>query len=314
MPQTYLKHFLHNDSLFMYKKGEKFFDKKIKPEDRIFKVNTEAGLRNIGVERHLYDPKIDGISSDDLENIFEELGEGSYDATIAAIRTLPYGSSIPANIKSSLCPLMASLRVRTPLFKKEIEEIGEETRKHLMAARYERMSLEDVAKHAKEALGKEITVESASKIRNSFVSKKHTLKYPNAYFIRHALLRIEEYVNIFQQMTMVIYKSHSRFFMTNDNPVVYFVPQKNVDAYNPPKGLVAQYCEVFFPLTKDLAIHLTWRNKGENLLPANREIINAFNENLSHNSLDYIFSPMKVEELEKFTQKYIPYPFKLVIR
>ena len=114
-------------------------------------------------------------------------------------------------------------------------------------------------------------------------------------------------------MTMTILKSDGRLFITNDNPFVYFVPKKHANFYNPPKGLVTPYCEAFFPLTKDLAVHLSWRKMDERIMLADREIVDAFNYNLSHNSLDYIFAPMKINELEKFTKGYIPYPFKFAI-
>lgn len=298
----------------MYKKGQKFFDENTKPEDKILEVRGEAGLINIGVEKHLYDPEIEGVSSDDLEDIFQKLGENSYDTAIKEIEALSSNSLIPSTIKDPLCLMMAAMRVRTPLFKKEIEEMDEQMRKHLMALNYKRMTVEDVMQHAKEVTKQEITKEFATEIRESFINKKYTLNYPNGYFIKHALLLVEEHVDIFRQMRMTVCKSTERFFITNDSPLVYFVPQEHVNFYNPPKGLVTPHCEVFFPLTKNIAAHLTWRKGEERTKIANREVVDAFNYNIAHNSLNYIFAPMKIKELEKFTQEYIPYPFKFSIR
>ena len=314
LPRTYLKHFLHANVLFMYKKGEKFFkDMNIASDDRILEVRGENGLLNIGIEKHLYDPEIEGISSDDLETIFQELGENAYDGVIAEIETLHNGSPIPASVKNPLCLLMAAMRVRTPLFKKEIEEMDEQMKKHLMALNYKRMTVEEVRQHAKEVTGKEITTEFATDMRDSFINKDYTVKYPNAYFIKHALLLVEEHINIFNQMTMTICKSNGRFFITNDNPLVYFVPPEKVNVYNPPKGLVTPHCEVFFPLTKNLAVHMTWKKEEEEIKEVSREVIDTFNYNLSHNSWEYIFAPVKINELKLFTQEYIPYPFKFAI-
>ena len=314
MPRTYLKHFLNDDVLFMYKKGAKFFDDlKISPSDRILEVRGENGLLNVGVEKHLYDPEIAGISSDDLENIFQELGEDVYDTVISEIETLGNGSPVPPSVKDPLCLMMASMRVRTPLFKKEIEEMDEQMKKHLMALNYERMTVEEVQQHAKEVTGKEITIEFAAEMRDSFINKNYAVKYPNAYFIKHALLLVEEHINIFHQMTMTICKSNNRFFVTNDNPLVYFVPPEKVNVYNPPKGLVTPHCEVFFPLTKNLAVHMTWKKEEEELREVSRQVIDAFNYNLSHNSWEYIFAPIKINELNIFIQEYIPYPFKFAI-
>lgn len=314
LPRTYLKHFLHENELFMYKKGEKFFkDASTTPLERILSIRGEDGLKNIGLENNLYNPDIEGITSDDLEDIFNELGEATYDTTIAAIRELRAGSAVPASIKDPLCLLMASMRVRTPLFKKELEDMDTQMRKHLMALNYERMSVEEVWRHAKESVGHDITLEFAKELKDSFVNKKYKLEYPNAYFIKHALLLVEEHVNIFQQMTMTIGKSTNRFFVTNDSPLVYFVPPQHVNFYNPPKGLVTLHCEVFFPLAKDLAVHLCWRKEEQEVRTASREFVDITNYNLSHNSLDYIFAPMKIRELEKFTEEHIPYPFRFVI-
>jgi len=314
LPQTYLKHFLHEGELFMYKKGEKFFnDSSLAPDERILLVKGEEGLKNVGVENNFYNPDLDGISSDDLEEIFQELGENDYDAAIAAIRELPIGSDIPSSIKDPLCLLMASMRIRTPLFKKELEEMDTQMRQHLMALNYERMNVEDVQRHVKEAVGHDISLEFAKKLKNSFVDKKYKLTYPNAYFIKHALCLVEEHVNIFQQMTITIGKSTNRLFVTNDSPLVYFVPPQYVNFYNPPKGLVTSHCEVFFPLAKDLAVHLCWRKEKQEVKAASRKFVNITNYNLSHNSLDYIFAPMKIGELEKFTKEYIPYPFRFAI-
>src|SRR3989344_4511564 len=287
LPRTYLKHFLNDDVLFMYKKGAKFFDDlKISPSDRILEVRGENGLLNVGVEKHLYDPEIAALGN---------------------------GSPVPPSVKDPLCLMMASMRVRTPLFKKEIEEMDEQMKKHLMALNYERMTVEEVQQHAKEVTGKEITIEFAAEMRDSFINKNYAVKYPNAYFIKHALLLVEEHINIFHQMTMTICKSNNRFFVTNDNPLVYFVPPETVNVYNPPKGLVTPHCEVFFPLTKNLAVHMTWKKEEEELREVSRQVIDAFNYNLSHNSWEYIFAPIKINELNIFIQEYIPYPFKFAI-
>ncbi|MGB2580596.1 MAG: DUF4238 domain-containing protein [Minisyncoccia bacterium] len=314
LPKTYLKHFLHNDVLFMYKKGEKFFkDVNTKSDDRILEVRGENGLLNIGVEKHLYNPEIEGLTSDDIESIFQELGENVYDTVISEIETLNNGSPVPLSVKDPICLMMASLRVRTPLFKKDIEDMDEQMQKHIMAKNYERMTIEEVMQLAKEVTKKEISKEVATKIKDSFVSKKYNMNYPNAYFIKHALLLVDEHINIFHQMTMTICKSKGRFFITNDTPLVYFVPQEFVNFYNPPKGLVTPHCEVFFPLSKNTAVHMTWRKEKEEIKEVSRDMVDAFNYNLSHNSLDFIFAPMKINELDIFTKEYIPYPFKFAI-
>lgn len=126
LPRTYLKHFLVNDELVMYMKGEKFFkDESKTPEQRIIKIKGEEGLKNVGLQNHLYNPNVEGLSSDELEEVFQKYGEDFYDITIAEIEDLPLGSKIPSKVKDNLSMFFASMRVRTPFFKKEIEDMDE---------------------------------------------------------------------------------------------------------------------------------------------------------------------------------------------
>ena len=50
LPQTYLKNFLLNNELVMYKKGEKFFSKKCSEVSRIVTVRGEKNISAIAKE------------------------------------------------------------------------------------------------------------------------------------------------------------------------------------------------------------------------------------------------------------------------
>jgi len=314
LPRTYLKHFLLDDELVMYMKGEKFFkDIATTPEQRTLIIKNEEGLKNVGLQNHLYNPEVEGITSDDLEEIFREYGENFYDTTIADIEALPMGSDIPEYIKDNLCMFFASMRVRTPLFKQEVEEMDEVFHKHIMATKMEQTTPEDLVKEYREIDGKDISIKLATEIRTSFIDKDYKLKYPNGLFIKMALTMLEEHADIFHQMTLTICKSETRYFITSDNPLTYFVPREYLNVYVNPKSLVSPHCEVFFPLTKTLGAHLTWRKGNGIIMKANREIVNGFTFNLSHNSLDYIFSPIEMNDLKEFVKTYIPYPYKLTM-
>src|ERR1700733_7605075 len=119
LPRTYLKHFLLDDALFMYKKGEKFFEKETPPESRILRVKSEEGLANVGLENNLYAIEALGVSSNDIEEIFQEYGENFLDDLITKIEAKSEGDSITGEIKDKLCIFLAAMRVRTPLFKYE---------------------------------------------------------------------------------------------------------------------------------------------------------------------------------------------------
>jgi hypothetical protein len=49
-------------------------------------------------------------------------------------------------------------------------------------------------------------------------------------------------------------------------------------------------------------VHLTWRRKSEEVLSASREVIDAFNYTIAHQSFDFIFAPIRMKSLEKFTK------------
>lgn len=297
----------------MYMKGEKFFKKGSESSNRIVKIVSENGLKNVALENNLYDPGIPGLSSNDLEEIFRGYGEDFYNDLIASIYSLQAGEEIPDEIKDKICLFIASMRVRTPQFKREIEEIAEVFTKHDMSKKFGSMSLEEIIKFNKEKLNNELTKDEARKIQEVFKEKKYELKYPNGYFIKIALLQLNHFADIYRKMTINIIKSSYRYFITSDNPVVYFVPREKVDSYNSYKSLVSPYSELFFSLSQNLGVTLNWRKMEERIMPENREVIDIFNYNISHNSFDFIFSPLEMNSLNKFVEEYIPYPFKINI-
>ena len=313
LPQTYLKHFLLEESLFMYKKGEKFFKEGITPEQRVHEIKGEKALLNFGLENNLYDPEIPGVTSNDLEEIFQEYGENSYNELVQCIEDIKVGSALPQNIKERLCTFMAAMRVRTPQFKAEVNEMASVFTKHEMEREFGNMPLEEIIASYKEIKGEEISLERAAKVKEMFKNKSYELKYPNGHFIQIALMMLEKHIDIFQQMTFHIYKSDDRYFITSDNPIVFFVPPEKVNVYVSARALVSPYTELFFSITKNIGVHLTWRKETEKILSAKRVVVDAFNYNLSHNSFNFIFSPMKMNDLEKFTKEFFPYPFKVVI-
>lgn len=313
LPRTYLKHFLSNGELFVYMKGEKFFKKEgMTSDQRVLSVRGEEGLTNIGLEKHLYDPEIDGITSNDLEDIFNEYGERYYDQLIDEIKTIPVGADIPQEVKYRLCMFMASMRVRTPFFKNEIEQMDTSMRQHFMSRQMEQITPEGIVQFFKNEKNTEITLEFAEDVRKKILNKDYGLKYPNAFFIKFALMFLEEQADIFHQMSFSIYKS-DRIFITNDNPVVYFVPKEKVNVYHSYKSLVSPYCELFCPLTKNIGLYVNWKKCAESVFSANHEMVDIFNFNLSINSFDYIISPIKMKSLNVFAEKHIPYPLKFNI-
>lgn len=314
LPRTYLKHFLLDDALFMYKKGERFFEKEATAESRILRVKSEEGLANVGLENNLYAIEAPGVSSNDIEEIFQEYGESFLDDLITKIEARGEGDSITGEIKDKLCTFLAAMRVRTPLFKYEAEEMSASFTMHSMAKDMEHRSVEEL-KAAIDAEGKSYTEEQIASARQAFIDKKYKLKFPNALFLKLALSSLDMHADIFHGMNMLILRSKAdRYFITSDNPVVYFVPREKINFYNPPKSLMSPHTEVFFALTRNLAVHLSRAKLKEIIMRADHETVDVFNYNISFNSFNFIFSPLQIKSLEQFSKEYIPYPFRVVTR
>ncbi|NLK93932.1 MAG: DUF4238 domain-containing protein [Clostridiales bacterium] len=314
IPQTYLKHFLLDDKLFMYKKGENFFKRSNDSEKRILEVRGVDALKNIGLENNIYKLNIGSFNSDDIEDIFREYGENFFDDVVSKIDQIKEGEEINFEIREKICIFMGAMLIRTPFFKKQSEDIDSSLRKYFTALS---LKNEDLKRIKKDLIreGKKYSIKELSIAKQRLIDGNYELQYPNEFFIKVALSSLEQYINIFREMKMVIFKNkEARYFITSDNPVVYFVPREKVNFYNPYKSLVSKHTEVFFPVTKNLAIFLSRRdNIREVLQYGNRGIVDLFNENISHNSLNFLFSPLKMNKLKKFVEEYIPYPFEIRI-
>ena len=282
LPRTYLKHFLLDDKLFMYKKGKRFFEDELKAEQRIIEVLGEKGLNNVAKESNLYRIEAKDIDPNFVENLFREMVEDDLDKIIGEIKSKKIGDEIGKELKERLCWFMSIMRFRTPHFKSELDEMSR------------------VWNNREKAV---------NRIKSSLPKKYSS----NNDFLKSALSFIAPFEEIFYSMKMQILKAREgRYFITSDNPVVYFVPEEKVDFYNQYKSLVSPFTQVFFDLTKDYAIHLCRRRDiQERFIHGKRENVDIFNYNISHNSKDFLFSPIKMEFLNQFIEEYIPYPFKL---
>lgn len=311
LPRTYLKHFFLNNELLVYNKGEKFFTSDIGADKRIFSVVGEEALVNVGVNNNLYTIDAPGITSDDVEDIFKEYGEDFLDEMIMRIEMKHEGGLIEKEIKEKLCIFLAAMRVRTPFFKFEVEESSSLFAKHSIGFKIANMDISEI-RSILGSKGDNLTNEQIESARQALVNNEYNLKWPNAHFLKQALSSLNMYVEIFRNMNIVVLRSRSdRYFVTSDNPVVYFVPREKTNIYNNPKSLMSNFTEVFFPLTRNHALHLCRQNRAETVLLANRQITDIVNYNIMHNSFNFIISPIKMNALVKFIQEYIPYPFRL---
>jgi len=330
LPKTYLKHFLVDSRLFMYKKGERFFKENLSPEERIVEVMGEKGLNNIAKENNFYHIEAKGIDPNFIENLFREIIENDLDKIIQNVEEKTLGDKIDEDLKKQLSLLMATMRIRTPEFKWEIDEILDKYSKMWIKLRMknsqdkplDKNEINEAKRDYFRKTGKKITdkgiikeIEKArEKMAKGDFGNIKIVDSSNKFFVKTALSNIYKFATIFFNMKMNILKvKESRHFITSDNPVVYFVPQDKVNFCNPSKSIMSPFTEVFFVLTKDYAIHLCRHpDLKETIMSPTRELVDNFNEILAYNSKDFIFSPIRMNFLNQFIEKYIPYSFRLV--
>ena len=320
LPRTYLKHFLLENKLLMYKKGETFFKSNLDSEQRIIKILGEKGLNGIGKKNNLYRIELrEGTEPNLFEDLFQEIAENNFDNLVEKIKKKSINEEIEDKLKEKISMFIATMRLRTPFFKWEIEEIMAQFFKNTtkwnarMINEEEKIRLKiDYEKETgKTIIDKEFRETIEDMAQGKFDGTK--MEFSNNFFLKAIALNLEEHLHIFFNMKMGILKAkEGRHFLTSDNPVVYFVPKEKVDFYNNYRNLVSPFTEVFFSLTKDYGIYLCRRDDyREIVMLADRKTIDIFNKNIAINSKDFIFSPLKMNFLNKFIEEYVPYPFKI---
>ncbi len=316
LPRTYLKHFLLDDALFMYKKGEKFFASGATEDKRIVAVRGESGLNNVAKENNLYALEAQGLDPNAVEKLFQEMVENDFNDLLAQGDGLAVGTRLGTELKRKLSLLMATMRIRTPQFKSEVDAMSTGFTKANMKRAMEHINREEFRKEWEAETGKKLSDELLDQAVETFKSEKYDVTWPNALFLKIALSSIEMHADIFWNMKMNLLKApRGACFITSDNPVVHFVPQDKVNFYNNYKSLMSPFTEVFFPLSKTMSLYLCRaKDIGETVQAVDPEMTEIINYNISVNSKDFIFSPQKMESLKKFADSYIPYPFKLTTR
>lgn len=293
----------------------------------MFKVEGEKGLDKIAKENYLYRIEASSLDPNTVEDLFRELTEDNFNDLVRQVSAKKIGDKVGVDLKEKISFFIASMRVRTPQFRWEIEEMASvflkmtssmmidkipytKERIKKLKAQFRKETGRMISDKEIERARKQISEGKMSDIKVSFSN--------NNLFLRSALLSMKDYDKIFSGMKMNIFVvSGGDYFITSDNPVVYFVPDDKVDFYNNYKSLMSSYVELYFPLTKSIGIHLSRDKRLTEMImptysPMGVNFVDIFNYNISHNSKDFIFSSIEKSSLDKFIEECIPYPFKLV--
>ncbi len=324
LPITYLKNFLHDDKLVMYKKGEKFFSKEYGIEDRMTTFYGVKELNSICKENDLYTVTApDGTKSDFMEDFFVDLTEGGFNNLVDRVNSIEFLGFLPDDLRKEICTFMASMAVRVPAVKREMESIRTKLFKHLVqriacTPRVREDMRMQLQQNGYTSVSEDELTSDMNEAIDSLSAEDSIARAATNSFVEHILKNISYFDNIFSNMKMLVLKTtdENNFFITSDRPIVYFVPDHKVNLYNAPKSLVSQYTEVYFPLTKNYCVFLSRRDNisPNQVIPITKEAFDIIEDSISKNSQDYLFSPKKKHSLEPFIKEYIPYPYEFRIQ
>lgn len=319
IPKTYLEKFLDKDEkLYIYKKGEIFFNKGIDKKDRLLIVEGRDGLNDIAVKKKLYIP--DGDIAEDrniFEDYFSQEIESKYNDFIAFVDdNFLNANTIFSKYRDFIILLIASMMSRTLHSKMEMEDMYKVNFQIYNRAQFFNPdNIEELKNNLKKEFPEITDIEAEKNIKEyqeMIEQGEFNIKLPRNLFIKHIFQNMEMYSEIISDMTIQILKcDESNHFITSDAPVVYFVPSGKANFYFSQKSLGGPDTELYFPLSKNLCLLLS-RQKIEVLsgIPVGDKIVNIINDCVSHNSRNFIFSSKTDQFLEKFIDKYNPYPFK----
>lgn len=317
--QTYLEKFLNdNNILYVYKKGKQFFKKGITKKNRSLIINGKEGLINIGTKSNLYIPEgTFSLDKNIFEDFFNDEFDSKYNEFIKNINRCPF-LEIIKKYHEYIINLTSSTMCRTLHSKDEIEEIYKVN--FQMRQKFESKNEKRIAFLKKEMVKKEpnIKEEEMDEIITDYFKRikegEFEIKIPRNRFIKDMFEKMINICQIISDMNIHILKNKTAFpFITSDNPVVYFVPPEKVNFYFSWKSLGGPYTELYFPLTKDTCILMTRRKERDSdYVNISQGILaRTINYNIAYNSKNFIFSPDQNKFIDKFIERYIPYPFQM---
>ncbi|KKQ60348.1 MAG: hypothetical protein US81_C0023G0010 [Parcubacteria group bacterium GW2011_GWE2_38_18] len=326
IPKTYLEKFLNEeDNLFVYKKGEKFFNNTT-PKERLLIVNGKNGLDAVGVKNNLYIPEGEFKDSKNIfEDFFCEELESPYSEFINYVEANFFNvQKILSKYHIYIINLISSMMVRTLHYKSEIENISKVFFQHNQIINYKsnKHHIDELRSIVKNEFP-ELNISRINEIVEDYLEMinkgEFEVEFPRNLFIKQMMMSMEVHYNLLSNMTIQFLRNDAQsFFITSDNPAVYFVPKGKENFYYGSKSLGGPYTELYFPLSKNLCLLLTRRKikvlSGIPLDHTNKKIIRGINTTIAHNSKDFIYSPYSAAFLDKFIKEKILYPFKFSIK
>jgi len=313
IPVAYLKHFFNEkDKLFLYMKGKKFFDNN---SQKILEKNGEKSLSSIMTENYFYHhSRIK--DKNHIENYFKTECDDIYDGLINTIKN----GKLDEVFYENLIKVIVLMHIRTPMAKHNREENDNIARKEIIKSfnfsEYILKNRDNIIKKIKQEHNIEISEKDVNESVEDFKNGNFDFEYEKEFYLSDLDVLINTYSFALSSMSFMVVEAKERgFFISSDNPMVYFVPKNNVGPYDNCRNLMSKYVELYFPLSRKYCV-LGYRSKNQKLndriIKVDRSTCRRINESISNVSFDYIISPYRASFLYKYIKNYIPYPIKIV--
>lgn len=310
-----------SENLFVYKKGEVFFKNKVSKDERLFEVKGKDGLNAVGVKNNLYIPDGDFVDEKNIfENFFSDEFEAPYNEFVEYVEENFFDvKKILDKYHAYIINLISSMMARTLHHKIEIEDICKTffQQHEKINSKTEKYTddLRQILKNEFPELDDDKLNESIADYINMINDGAFNVKISRNLFIKKMMSTMKHHSYIISDMTIQILRTNEKsFFITSDNPAVYFVPKGKENFYFKSKSLAGPFTELYFPLSKNLCLLLSRYPievlSGIPLTLDNRNIIKEINKTIAFNSRDFIYSPYLASFLDKFIVEKTPYPFK----
>jgi len=199
---------------------------------------------------------------------------------------------------------IASMTVRTPNFRNNIQESTAAILKHMskfMASHKE--NFESMLRRYEQETGEKIEM-SVEELRQwTLNTDNYTVRVDAQYAIGMALSLMERLTEIFAAMSWTFMEAGGEFnFMTGDNPLSYIDPSHPAQSpYG--VGLQNKGIEVTLPLSKNICAFGSWK-PNKKYYQASTEFVRQMNRRTVKESGRFIFTDKKSQDIDKFVKKY----------
>lgn len=290
LPQSYLKGFIDPNNkpyVWIYEKGGDL----IKP----------ASVRHIAVHKNYYSfKKEDGTTN---RHSFETGFEKIESITAPAIKKIINYEDLRGLDRSHVATFLSLSMLRVPSFRDNIKSIIESDykaySKHLAS---DENRFEDFTKSAKNEVG--LSNIELDELRTYVLKGEYKIEVDKDRSLGFILSNIFEIAQAIHSLDWNFWVAPNRYkFVTCDNPLFYFNPQRKLFDQKG-VGFQDRQVELSFPLSKDIAIFASWKLKNGKYININENKVKEINRRTIISANRFIYSSKKSNIIRRIVEKY----------